>query len=67
MIKDKIKISLREYALNHNPRKNRRGFPMSEGYLYRLIRQDIAGTGKNTVWFNYVLEGDKDRIYIVLD
>lgn len=60
------KISLAEYAAKHNPRKNRRGFPMSESYLYRLIRQDIAGTNKKPLWFEYVLEAPKDHIFILL-
>lgn len=67
---NKTKISLKEYAEKHNPRKNRRGFPMSMGYLYRLIRQDAAGerTGKKeAIWFDYVMEGDKNHISIILD
>lgn len=67
MIKSKNKkVSLADYAANHNTRLNRRGFQMSESYIYRLIRQDIAGELKKPLWFKYVLEGDKDRIYIVL-
>jgi hypothetical protein len=59
------KISLLEYATKHNPRLNRRGHKMSESYLYRLIRKDIKGE-KPDLWFKYVLEGEKDRIYILL-
>lgn len=61
------KISLRDYALNHNPIKTRRDKKMSESYLYRLIREDIRGVCSRDLWFKYVLEGDKDRIYILLD
>lgn len=60
------KISLAEYAEKHNPELNRRGHKMSESYLYRLIREDIKKTNTRKLWFNYVLEGGKDRIYIVL-
>jgi hypothetical protein len=69
-MKDQKKISLREYAAKHNPRKNRRGHPMSESYLYRLIREDMKGDRigkKEPIWFNYIFEGDKDHILIVLD
>lgn len=61
-----MKISLRDYALNHNPVKTRRNKQMSESYLYRLIREDIAGTNKRSLWFNYELEGEKDRIWITI-
>lgn len=60
------KISLREYADSHNTVLNRRGHKMSEGYLYRIIREDIKGIGTRKLWFKYVLEGDKERIYILL-
>jgi len=60
------KISLKEYADKHNPKLNRRGFKMSESYLYRLIRQHIKGNNTADLWFKYILEGDKDRIYIEL-
>jgi len=60
------RISLKEYADKHNPKLNRRGHKMSEGYLYRLIRNNIKGTGTTALWFNYTLEGDKQRIFIEL-
>ena len=60
------KVSLREYATKHNPVKNRRGQTMSEGYLYRLIREDIKGINSRDLWFKYELTGEKDRIYIHL-
>ncbi len=59
-------VSLREYASKHNPVLNRRGKPMSEGYLYRLIREDIKGINSRELWFKYELTGEKDRIYIHL-
>lgn len=62
-----MQVTLKEYALNHNPRKNRRGHKMSEGYLYRLIRQDIKGSNTCQLWFDYVLTGNKDRILINLN
>lgn len=61
-----VKVSLKEYADKHNTVLNRRGQRMSEGYLYRLIRQDIAGNATRSLWFKYVLEGEKDRILILL-
>ena len=61
------KVSLKEYAIKHNPVLNRRGKPMSFGYLYRLIREDIKGINSRNLWFKYILEGEKDRIYIVLE
>jgi hypothetical protein len=60
------KVSLKEYAQKHNPKKNRRLQPMSESYLYRLIRKDIAGELTTPLWFEYELEGEKDRIWIIL-
>lgn len=60
------KVSLLDYANKHNPVLTRRGKKMSFSYLYRLIREDIAGTNKRSLWFDYVLEGDKDRIWIIL-
>lgn len=70
MPKTTRKVSLAEYAEKHNPRKNRRGFPMSESYLYRLIRETEAGirtSKQEVIWFNYVMEGDKNHIYILID
>lgn len=61
------KISIREYANQYNPQLTRRGKKMSWAYLYRLIRQDIAGTSTRSLWFDYQLEGDKDRIWIIID
>lgn len=66
MVKSKKKISLAEFANTYNTQLNRRGHKMSESYLYRLIREDIAQTSKRKLWFKYILEGDKDRIFIEL-
>jgi hypothetical protein len=65
------KVSLKEYAEKHNPQLTRRGKKMTEGYIYRLIRQDLGRDKKYTtptreLWFQYVLEGPKERIYILL-
>lgn len=66
-------ISLREYATSYNTVLNRRGKPMGEGYLYRLIRQNagLEKTEKNKkktreLWFKYKFTGDKDRIKILV-
>lgn len=61
-----VLLTLKEYALNHNPRLTRRGHKMSESYLYRLIRNDSKGVNTCSLWFKYVLEGDKQRIFIEL-
>jgi len=65
------KVSLKEYAEKHNPKLNRRGLPMTESYLYRLIRQDIGcdrtiAHQTRQLWFKYQFEGDKNRIWIIL-
>ena len=61
------KITLREYAAKHNPVKTRRGKKMSWGYLYRLIREAEKGKATRSLWFDYIMEGDKDRIYILIN
>ena len=60
------KVSLKEYADKHNKVLTRRGKKMSESYLYRLIRQDMQGISTRSLWFDYVMEGEKDRIFIVI-
>lgn len=62
----KTKISVDEYAANHNPVLSRRHKPMTASYIYRLIRHTEAGICKRKLWFKYVMEGDKDRIFIEL-
>lgn len=61
------KVSMQDYIDNYNPKLTRRGTKMSFGYLYRLIRQDIEGTIKKPLWFKYELEGEKKRIWILID
>ena len=46
--------------------KNRRNQPVTASYIYRLIRQHNSKE-RATVPFKYVMEGDKDRIWIVLN
>lgn len=60
------KVSLKEYADKHNEVLTRRGKKMSESYLYRLIRQDVRGINTRSLWFNYIMEGTKDRIFILI-
>ncbi len=60
------KVSLKEYADNHNKVLTRRGKKMSESYLYRLIREDVKGINTRSLWFNYIMEGTKDRIFIII-
>jgi hypothetical protein len=65
------KVSLKEYAEKHNPELTRRGKRMSEGYIYRLIRQDLGRDKKHPLptrdlWFKYQLEGPKERIFIII-
>lgn len=45
--------------------KSRRNKPVTLSYLYRLIRKHSKGE-ISTVPFEYVMEGEKDRIWIVL-
>jgi hypothetical protein len=61
------KVSLIEYADKHNKQLTRRGKRMSWSYIYRLIRQDIEGKSTRSLWFKYTLEGEKDRIWILLE
>ena len=61
-----MEISIRDFADNYNTIKNRRGFKMSEGYLYRLIREDNKGICKRSLWFEYIFKGDKDLIKIIV-
>jgi hypothetical protein len=64
--KDNNRISVEQFALTQ---RNRRGQPMSASYLYRLIRRDMkakrAGIEDAELWFEYELEGPKDRIWII--
>lgn len=61
------KISLKEYADKHNPVKSARGHKMTWSYLYRLIRQTEDGTATRSLWFDYEMEGPKERIWIILN
>ncbi len=60
------RISLKEYAANHNPIKTRRNHKMSWSYLYRLIRETEAGKCKRSLWFDYEMTGEKDHISIII-
>lgn len=44
--------------------RNRRGHPVSAGYLYRLIRQHNKGL-RADIPFSYEMTGEKDRIFII--
>lgn len=71
MAKDK-RVSLLDYAENYNPVTTRRGKKMTFSYLYRIIRENEAGQNKDggkprALWFRYEFEGDKDRIWILLN
>lgn len=57
-------VSLKEFADQYNKVLTRRGHRMSQGYLYRLIRQDIVNKSTRKLWFKYVLKGDKEHIFI---
>ena len=59
------KISVEEFALM-GVIKSRRNKPVTSSYLYRLIRQHSKGE-RSALPFNYTMEGDKDRIYILLN
>ena len=61
------KITIKQFADQYNTVLTRRGHKMGESYIYRLIRQDIKGSIKRrSLWFKYVLEGEKDRIFILI-
>jgi hypothetical protein len=57
------KVSVEQYAAQ-NKMINRRGKPVSPSYIYRLIREHSKGL-RSDVPFNYVMEGEKDRIFIL--
>ena len=61
------KVSVEQYAAKHNPVLTRRQKKMSASYIYRLIRKEEKGENTRPLWFKYVMEGDKDRIFIQLD
>lgn len=61
------KVSVKEFADKYNPVLTRRGHKMSYSYLYRLIRQKVANNATRDLWFDFVMEGDKQRIYIILN
>ena len=61
-----MEVSIKDYADNYNPIMNRRGFKMSESYIYRLIRQDDKGLNNKKLWFKYIFKGDKNAIKIII-
>jgi hypothetical protein len=63
--KEQTKISLAEFV-SKGIIKNRRGKPVSHSYLYRLIREHHAGS-RPAIPFEYIMEGEKDRIYILTE
>lgn len=64
MAKDK-KISVEKFA-EMGVIKSRRNKPVTPSYLYRLIRKHNKGE-VSTLPFNYTMEGEKDRIWIILN
>lgn len=64
MSKKDNKISVEEFA-KLGIIQSRRHKPVTPSYLYRLIREHHAGN-RSSVPFKYVMEGDKDRIYICI-
>jgi len=61
-----MKVTVKQFAENYNKVLTRRNKKMSESYIYRLIRHDIEGISTRPLWFKYILEGDKDHIFIEL-
>lgn len=57
------KISVEQFAKSGEI-LNRRGHPVTPSYLYRLIRKHSKEEIKH-IPFEYVMEGDKDRIWII--
>lgn len=64
MAKDK-KITVDAFA-KMGVVKSRRNKPVTLSYLYRLIRKHNKGE-VSTIPFDYIMEGDKDRIWIILN
>lgn len=62
-MKKENKISVEEYVKTGKI-KSRRGKPVSPSYVYRLIREHNKGE-RTSLPFSYIMEGEKDRIYIV--
>lgn len=62
---NKGKISVEEYA-KMGKVTSRRGKPVSASYLYRLIRKHNKGE-LASIPFQYVMIGEKDRIWILPD
>lgn len=63
----KTKVTVTEFIEKHNPVLTRRGKKMSKGYVYRLIRNHQQGIESRSLWFDYVMEGEKDNIFILVD
>lgn len=63
MAKKENKISVEQFAASGKI-KSRRNKPVTASYLYRLIRLHQKGE-KDNLPFDYVMEGEKDRIWIV--
>lgn len=61
-----MEISIKDFADNYNTVLNRRGFKLSESYIYRLIRQDNKGFNSRKLWFKYIFKGDKNAIKIII-
>lgn len=59
------KISVKEFTEQYNPRLTRRGKKMSVSYIYRLIRHHQQGV-RSDLWFDYIMEGEKDNISIII-
>lgn len=59
------KVSVEDFVKSGNF-TNRRGKPVSASYIYRLIRQHNKGE-RTDCPVKYILEGEKDRIFIVVD
>lgn len=59
----KNKISVEDFA-KLGKVKNRRLQPVTPSYLYRLIRKHNKGE-ISSIPFDYVMEGAKDRIWII--
>lgn len=60
------KISVEQYAAS-GAIKNRRGHNYSPSYIYRLIKKHLNNDLKKPLPFAYEMEGEKERIWIVID
>lgn len=61
---NKNKITVEQFA-TLGILKSRRNKPVTLSYIYRLIREHNSKK-RDSIPFEYIMEGDKDHIFIIL-